>query len=281
MSENCLGELQNLYGGLKGAEKRVGDYLLRNPREVIHQSITEMAQRCESSEATIVRLCKKLGCKGFQDMKIKIAGEFISPLDDIFEDVRADDEVFIMMRKVFQSAIFSLRKTLEQAHAPSMQTAIDLVAKSEHVALFGMGGSAAVAMDACHKFMRTGKRCEFQQDTHMQAMLSSIYTEKDCIIAVSNTGSNREQIQNIEIARENHVPVIAVTSNSPSPLSSVSDVVLQSFGREQSLKSEAMSSRLSALSLLDCLYVGVCLKNPDEYHRSVEKIRNAISLKRY
>lgn len=281
MKESCLGGLQNTYKNLKGAEKRVGDYILRNKDEVIHLSITEIAQNCKSGEATVVRLCKKLGCKGFQDLKIQIASEIVNPIDDIYEDVKEDDDVLIMMQKVINSNIYSLSKTLEFADAASMQKAIDIVARSEKIAFFGMGGSAAVAMDAYHKFIRTGKRCEFHNDTHMQAMISSIYTENDCIIAISNTGSNKELVENIQIAKGNNVSVVSVISNNLSPLSKVSNAILLSYGVEQKIKSEAMSSRLSALSLLDCLYVGVCLKNQDAYFDHVSKIRNAITFKRY
>lgn len=281
MKDDCLDKLINIYNDLGKAEKRVADYIIRNKSEVIHLSITEIAHRCKSGEATVVRVCKKLGCKGYQELKIKIASEIVNPLDDICEDINEDDDVLIMMQKIINSNIYSLDKTLELANVEEMQKAIDIAFLSKNISFFGMGGSAAVAMDACHKFLRTGKRCEFHNDSHMQAMISSIYTENDCIIAVSNSGSNKELVENIRIAKCNSVSIISVTSNKLSPLSEISDAILLSYGIEQKIKSEAMSSRLSALSLLDCLYVGVCLKDRDAYLKNISKIRNAIAFKRY
>jgi DNA-binding MurR/RpiR family transcriptional regulator len=144
-----------------------------------------------------------------------------------------------------------------------------------------MGGSAALAFDAYHKFIRTGKQCEFHDDSHLQAMMCSLFTEKDCILAISNTGSNKEMVENLKIASENNVKIIAITSNSKSPLSKVSDVVLTSYGKENRFKSEAMESKISTLSLIDCLFVGVCLKNKEKYFTSLNKIRHAIAKKRY
>lgn len=278
---SCLRELQNRYNELKGAEKKIAEFLLRNPKDVIHLSITELAEKCGVGEATVVRICKKIGCKGFQELKIRIASEVVNPQDDIYEEVRREDDTLVMMQKVFQSNIVSLSRTLQMADQESMRKAIEIVSQSGSLSFFGMGGSAATALDAYHKFLRTGKRCEVHEDSHFQAMVGSLYTSKDCIIAISNTGSNKELVENVRLARENGVKIISITSNVRSPLSKVSDVVLNSYGVEQKMKSEAMSSRISALSLLDCLYVGVCLQSPETYFDSVGKIRKAIATKRF
>lgn len=281
MGASYLNKIQQLYDGLKGAEKRVGEYILRNPKDVIHLSITELAEKCGSGEATIVRFCKKLNCKGYQDLKIRIASEVVDPMDDIYEDIRPEDNALVLMQKVFQSHTRSLGQTLQCTEPSDIQCAIDHLTAAENVAFFGMGGSAAVAFDAYHKFLRTGKRCVYQNDSHLQAMTAAFFTSKDCIVAISNTGSNKELVENVRIARQNGVFVISVTSNARSPLSEVSDISLISFGSEQQIKSEAMSSRLSALCLLDCLYVGVCMQNQQGYFESVRKMRAAIAAKRY
>lgn len=281
MTEFSLRELQNIYNSLKGAEKRVADYILKDPKNVIHLSITELAEASHCGEATIVRLCKKLGCKGYQNLKIKIASEIINPMDDIYEDIHVDDSTLVMTQKVFNSSIFSLNQTLKLIDHTEMQRAIDIISSKTNLLFYGMGGSAAVAYDAYNKFLRCGKRCEFHDDSHIQAMISSLSSENDCIIAISNTGSNKELVENLQIARDNGVSVVTITSNNKSPISNVSDVILTSFGEEQMFKSEAMTSRISALCLLDCLFVGVCLRNQETYSQHIDKIRNAIALKRY
>lgn len=281
MDKCCLGELQKAYGSLKGAEKKVAEFILRHSADVIHLSITELAEKCGVGEATVVRICKKIGCRGFQELKIRIASEVINPMDDIYEEVRKGDDTFVMMQKVFQSNILSLNKTFQIANTEDMRLAIEIVSQSESVAFFGMGGSAAIAFDGYHKFLRTGKHCEVEEDSHLQAMIGALYSSNDCIIAISNSGSNKELVENISMAKENGVKIISITSNAKSPLSKVSDVILTSYGVEQNVKSEAMSSRISALSLLDCVYVGVCFKNPDAYFDSVKKIRKAIAVKRF
>lgn len=278
---SCLQKIRDVFNKLNGAEKRVAEYILKNPQNIIHFSITELAENSKSGEATIFRLCKKLGYKGYQELKIKIAGEVVSPIENIHEEIKEDDNALIIMQKIVNSTMAALNETLRVNDHKVVDKAIDVIYRSKQVAFFGMGGSSALALDAYHKFIRIGKRCEYQSDAHFQAMFASLFGKEDCIIAFSNTGSNKELIENLKIAKNNGVNIISITSNSKSPISKISDVVLISFGRENNFKSEAMESRVSALSLIDCLFVGVCLKDKETYLENLGKIRSAIAQKRY
>lgn len=278
---SCLQKIRDVYADLKDAEKRVAEYILQNPNDIIHYSITELAETCKSGEATVFRLCKRLGYKGYQELKIKIASEVVSPIEDIHEEIKEEDTSFIIMQKIINSTIYSLNQTMKINDAQILDKAIEMLNKCERIAFFGMAGSAAVAMDAYHKFLRTGKECVFHNDTHFQAMVSAMFGENDCIIAVSNTGSTKDLIENLNTAKGNGAKIISITSNSKSPIAKVSDITLVCFGKEYKFKTEAMDSRISALSLIDCLFVGLCLKNKEEYFESLAKVRKAIAKMKY
>lgn len=280
-SSSCLQRLRDIYSELKGAEKRVAEYILKKPGEIIHLSITELADECKSGEATIFRLCKKLEYKGYQELKIKIASEVVKPIEDIHEEINENDDMLVVMQKVLNSTMYSLSQTFKINDSNNLKNAVDIISNADRVAFFGMGGSSALAFDAYHKFIRAIKACDYQNDTHFQAMTASLYGEKDCIVAFSNTGSNKELNENLSIAKNNGTKIISITSNSKSPIAKVSDIVLVSYGEQQKYKNEAMESRLSALCILDCLFVGVCLKNQDIYFENLNKIRGAIAKKRY
>lgn len=186
-----LQKIMDIYSKLKGAERRVADYIIKNPNDIIHLSITELADRCNCGEATIFRFSKKIGYKGYQELKIKIAGEVVDPIVDVHEEIKEDDDILIVMQKVINSTINSLKETLKINDYKNIEKATNIILSSERVAFYGMGGSSAIALDAYHKFLRVGKNCIFHSDSHFQAMISSTLSEKDCILAVSNTGSNK------------------------------------------------------------------------------------------
>lgn len=71
-------------------------------------------------------------------------------------------------------------------------------------------------------------------------MISSMAKQDDVIMAFSNSDSNKELIDAIKIGIKNGVKVISITGNAKSPISRVSDIVLVSYGRKSSFRSEAM-----------------------------------------
>lgn len=50
-------------------EKYLVDYILGNPDDILQKNINELAQLSYTSTATVSRLCKKLGFKGYKDFK--------------------------------------------------------------------------------------------------------------------------------------------------------------------------------------------------------------------
>lgn len=275
-----IGKLKEVYNHLKGSEKRAAEYILKHGKEVIELSITELADRCSCSEATIFRVCKKIGCKGYQEFKIRIAHELIDPIENIHEDIEKNDNYITIMDKVFTSTIVSLQETMKINNVKSLEAASDLLQNANEINFFGMGISGAVALDSYVKFIRTGKRVSYQNDSHIQAMLASTMKKDDVIVAISNSGSNKELIENIKIAKENGAKVILISSKAKSPMAKYADVTLISYGREQYYKSEASETRIATLVLLDCLFVQLCLKDKDNYYESLGKVRDAIAHKR-
>ena len=71
--------LRGLYPSLKTALRKVADVILRQPEMAIYASVNEVAAVAAVSEATVMRFCRILGFKGFQDFKIALAREMVHP----------------------------------------------------------------------------------------------------------------------------------------------------------------------------------------------------------
>ncbi|MDV4149899.1 MurR/RpiR family transcriptional regulator [Clostridium sp. AL.422] len=275
-----INKLKEVYTQLKGSEKRTAEYILKNGKDIIGLSITELAERCDCSEATVFRVCQKIGCKGYQEFKIRIAHELIDPIENIHEDIEGDDNFITVMDKIFKSTIASLQETMKINNVKSLEEAADILEKANEINFWGMGISGAVALDSYVKFIRTGKRLSYQSDSHIQAMIASTIKKDEVVVAISNSGSNKELIENVKIAKGNGAKIILLSSKTKSPLTRYADVTLIAYGREQYYRSEASDTRISTLVLLDCLFVQLCLKDRDKYYESLGKVRNAIAYKR-
>lgn len=280
-STGGLAKIRAAYSGLSPKFQVIADHILVNPRDVVHLSISQLAEVTGCAEATIFRLCKQLGFRGYQDLKISLAREVVEqPVQNIHEEVTAEDDMMIVANKVFHANIAGLTDTLHVLEPESLQKAITLLKDARRIEFYGIGGSAPIAMDAYHKFMRTGVLCIAHTDSHMQVMSAGLLGESDVVVGVSHSGSNKDILEAFEVAKGAGAKTIAITSYRKSPLSQLADVTLYTATRETSFRTEAMAARLAQLSIMDTLYVGVSLLRQGETLQNLQKIREVISLKR-
>ena len=276
----CLPRIRSIATGLTKAEQKVAEYILAHPDKVIHLSITELAEAAGSAEATIFRLCQKLGFKGYQRFKIALAGDLYSPVESVCKEVDPGDSLNVVAGKVFQSINEGLQDTLKIINQTALEQAVDLLANARRIDAYGSGGSAIIANDIEHRFMRFGIPVRAYADSHMQISSAALLEPEDVVVAISHTGSNRDLLDSVKMAKESGAKVIGITSHMKSPLSKLADVSLYGTAKETEYRSEAMASRLVHLAIVDVLYVGVVLRQQDRIVGNMQKIRQAIALRR-
>lgn len=280
MSKNCLGQIRSHYARLSEKEKKIADYILNNPENIIHSTINDVAEDLNVADATVFRFCKRIGFKGFQAMKITLAAEIIEPIQQIHEEISESDDERTVMEKVFQSNIHTLKSTLNLIDETAIEQAVDLLLNAGRVDFYGTGGSAVIAMDAYHKFIRTGIKVFTFMDSHFQIMSASQLTKHDVAVVISHSGTNKDTINILKTAKKNGAKIIGITGYPKSPLAQNSDVVLYTSAEETEYRSEALSSRIAQLSLIDALYVNVMKLNKEKAKKSLDKIREAIVVTR-
>ena len=85
------------------AEKELIKRLQKNPESVLRKSIKDIAKETYTSPATVVRLCRKLGCKGYKDFQNTLAYEvalFQESRDIAFQKINREDSIEDIIYKV-------------------------------------------------------------------------------------------------------------------------------------------------------------------------------------
>jgi RpiR family carbohydrate utilization transcriptional regulator len=277
---SCIARIRSILTSLTKAEKKAAEYILTNSAEVIHMTITELAEASSSAEATIFRLCKKLGYSGYQGLKIALAGDLYTPLESVHQEVDPKDTISSVANKVFHGISEGLQDTLQILEEAALDQAISAITSAPQIYAYGSGGSAVIAADIEHRFMRFGIPVRAYADPHMQMSSASLLQPSDVVIAISHSGANRDILEAVEIALANKATVISITSYLRSPLSKISTIALHGMAREINYRSEAMASRLMHLAIVDVLYVGALLRQQDRFIDNMQKVRQAIAKRR-
>ncbi len=277
----CTSRIREMKSLLRNAEEQVANYILLHHGEIINLTITELSERAGVSEATVVRMCQKLGYKGFQEIKIALALELVKPVHAIHEEIGEDDQLGVAVEKVFRGNILAIESTLKVLSMGEMERAIEALACARKIEIYGAGGSAAVARDACHKFMKTGIPCVAYDDAHMQIMAASLLGPGSVVIGISHSGSSKDIIEALTVAREAGATIICITNYAKSPIDKVSDIKLSTASKETSFRTEGTASRIAQLCIIDALFVGVGLKRTGDIIDNIQKTRRAVVIKHY
>lgn len=246
------------------AEKKLIERLQKNPESTLGKSIKQLAKETYTSPATIVRLCKKLGCMGYKDFQNTLAYEvalFQESKDIAFQKITREDSVETIIYKVTKKNIESLENTRKLLEPKTIIKCVELLENSRTVTLFGLGTSLLVARDLYLKLLRADVICNICDDWHAQLLTARNLQERDLAIIISYSGLTEEMIQCGMEAKRNGAKVIAITRAVESQLVEVADYVLPVAATELIHRSGAMSSRISQLNIIDILFTAYVNRN--------------------
>ena len=267
--QGVLNRIQAVRRGLPPAAGRIADFITAHATDVVHMSVTEVAEGAETSEGSVVGFCQMIGARGFQQVKISLARELVQPVQMIHEDLDPGDATALVVEKIFRSDIQALQDTQNSLDIAQLERAVQAIRNARQVEIFGIGSAAPVAEDANYRLLRIGINSRVSVDSHVQAITASLADKTVVVVTISHSGSTVETLTATRLAREAGATTIAITNFGKSPLLAYSDIVLFTLARETQFRTEAMTSRIAQLAIVDALIA--CLALAD-YQRSVNAL---------
>jgi DNA-binding MurR/RpiR family transcriptional regulator len=259
---------------------RIADFITANAADVVHMSVTEVAERSGSSEGSVISLCQQLGARGFQQVKIAIARDLVQPVQFIHEDLEPNDDLATVVDKIFRSDLQALHDTQKALDLGQLSRAVAAIRKASRVEVFGIGSAATIAEDANYRLLRIGINSRATVDSHVQAITAALSTPDVAVLTISHSGSTIETLTATRLAKEAGATTIVVTNFGKSPILTHADVVLNTLARETQFRTEAMTSRIAQLAIIDALIAALALADYDRAVSTIERTFDVLSTKR-
>lgn len=260
---SLLLDIQLLYNQLTKTEKKIANFVLKNPNQVIFMSITELSDACKVADASVYRFCRTIGVKGYQEFKMKLS---LSMSAEVSEEKEEKEELNTaslqkISEEILESHIHSLRETYMLLKWDEVEKIVGMMEKAECIYFFGIGDSLLAAMEARNRFARVMKKVTCVNDPHMQAMKAALSGPEDMVFFFSYSGATKDIIYVAEILREVGAKVVAVTHFLKSPLMGYVDGALLCGGNENPFQGGSLAGKLGQLYLIDILYQEYCRRN--------------------
>jgi RpiR family carbohydrate utilization transcriptional regulator len=253
--------IRALLPSLIQSEARVATVVLNDSPSVVLLSVTQLAERAGSSASTVVRLCQRIGFRGYQDLKIALAQELIPAIQRIQSDVSETDDASSILDHVLAASADATRDAGATIDRVQFVQAVDALAAAQRVLFLGVGTSAPIAQDAAYRFATIGIQAQAPPDVHVQHVSARLLAAGDVCVAVSHTGQTHETVAAVTSAAAGGAKTVAVTSFVQSPLAEIADVVLIAGSRETRFRVEAMASRIAHVAVLDALFVALAMRD--------------------
>lgn len=273
-----LKKIQNARNQLSKSEQKVADIVLADPDKALHSSMQWLAQAAGVSDPTVLRFCRELGISGFKEFKLQLAQGLASKETFFYRDVSEEDSTAEISTKVIDSAIASLMQVKEQLNHAAIEQAINCYRDCQRVEFYGSGGSGVVATDAQLKFFRLGKPTVAYSDPHIQHAAAALLDASVLVIAISASGTNKDLIHTLTIAREADAKIVAITS-ADSAVAQLADITLSLDVQEDSDNFASLKSRIAQIALLDVLAVGAGVQGGDATLKQIKRARRATDIK--
>lgn len=270
--------IESSLSDLNPSERRVAEYILEHPDEIINYSVQKLADLTNVSVATVVRLSKKLKCKGFQDLKLKIAYDLNEPgnIQRGYAEIDKDYSIEEVTQTVFHNNTKTLRDTERILSTENIKHAFELIVNSRKTCIYGIGASALIAQDFKQKLTRIDYWCDVGRSFDEQVTLSANLSSEDVVIAISSSGQTKDIVNSTQLAKEKGAKIISITKYGDNPISNLSDVQLFVSSSEKAKRSGAMSSRIAMLSIIDILYICIASNDYLNNRQKLENTRKAI-----
>jgi DNA-binding MurR/RpiR family transcriptional regulator len=257
-SSDILARIQAILPSLAPSQHRVGVATLEDPALTAGSTISELAERCETSETSVLRFCRTLGFEGYPGFRIAVAAavgeEAASGRAYVSGEILEVDSVETVVQKVSSADALAVLDTARHVDSGSVETVAKSIAAAGRVEEFGAGASSIVAADLHQKLTRIGIRSSAWLDPHGALMGASQLQSGDVAIGISHGGETTLTIRFLETARSTGAITVALTNVPRSAVAGAADIVIATSVRETVQRSAAMASRIAQLSIVDILF---------------------------
>lgn len=247
-----LNTIRKRYSSFYKAERRVADLILTEPERAVSMVITELAEQSGVSEATVLRLCRKIDCEGYSQFRLKLANEIgLNKSQLSFKGAEGTDaSIFGRLSEVVQNLS-------SQVSENQLEAAQQLINSSSLIYVVATGNTIPLAQEFAFRLSRLGKRAF--ADSHMEGNIKNVNlaTSEDLVIGISHGGDSLSVIRMFELAKKRKTKRLLICGTPHSPLGKLADVALVGEGIVELQCNPGVSTHISEYAIIDALVFGL------------------------
>lgn len=266
IAERIAGALDTL----SPAHKRMARFILDNRYFTSFASASQVAEKTETSAATVVRFAQALGYAGYPELQDDLRAElpsYMTAANRMQARISSARPPASSPQQVFFTDLQNIERTAANLSEASLERALQMILAARRIQVIGAGLSAVASQFLAHslKVMGFDARLVDGEGLHAAIELAALQPG-DLLIAIDLWRYVRMTVNAVQMARERGVQTIAITDSIVSPLAQMADLGFE-------IATEGIAHSLSVTALMSLLNVFVALLADRIPQQVVESLR--------
>lgn len=280
MEKSVIDIICEEYDSFFDSEKKIAGYIINHYDKVVEMTVSDLARESGASEASVSRFCRRIGMKGFHQLKISLARGMVEndsgKIKTVSNRISVED-YSQSLQNILANKTEEIRQTISNMDNEDLPKILEIIKNARLVQFTAAGNTIPVIIDGAYKFNQIGIHAITSEIWETQIASVFNLTKEDVIIAVSNSGESRNVITALEIAKEKGVPSIAITNSPLSGAARLADHHITTTTREKIFLDGYCFSRVSATTVIEVLYLFLTSMMKKNAYKTIARHENSIS----
>jgi DNA-binding MurR/RpiR family transcriptional regulator len=233
-------EISVRYESLSKRLRQIAEFALKHPNETAIESIAVIAQHAGVQPSALIRFAKAFGFEGFSDLQRIFQQRLRESRPSYAERIQAmreelsshrdpsqrDHGPLAILTRFAEANIAALQHLCEEAKAVELERAVQILRKAETIHLVAQRRSFPLAAYLYYALSKIGRRAHLIDAVGgMDQEQRQLMEPRDALVAITFADYTPRVIETVAFAAQRKVPVIGITDQALSPLTSQSEVI--------------------------------------------------------
>jgi DNA-binding MurR/RpiR family transcriptional regulator len=218
------------YASLTPQQKKIANYILDNLNDVIFNNVSYLAEKADTSVASVIRFARALGYEGFPQLKddlieyyrkqMDIGGRFKRTIESLPEGNPSYSDIT-------QSEIACLQRSINELEQKEFERAVELMCAAKHLYIFGNGSNECLANNLFFRLNRLGMEVvQLSESGHILVEKLFRVEPEDVIVVFDFFTPSLDTTRIHELKQRNNYTIVSVTDTGNPQMIRNSEVVL-------------------------------------------------------
>ncbi len=222
MQSAVIMKIYSLQSSFTVSENEISQFVIKDPEFVITSTITSLAKKIDTSEASINRFCKKIGYKGFNNFKVALAQSNFQR-EQADQMLIRDSNVIESMSSDYRAMILNSSAMLE---LDAIDNAVAALKAATVIHIIALYTTSFVANEFSFRLRQLGLNVRIHTEMlDIQLSMQNV-TADDLVFLIVPSVASRDVLTFIGMAKDHDADVILLAGNDSTKINDSVDVKL-------------------------------------------------------